>query len=158
MWVSIFQTQVLHPGPQVHTWQSPLWALQGRDISLSSLSPFLGGPLYPSAAIRSPKRCHFTLWEFVNCHGPQRQTRLFSSTCESYESPIMLEPVQAPNFLQRTGGMIYYSFIRHSTNWSCGCSCPWLFKVSEGFKGLCPLSFQTQLHGYCVFLDRSIPS
>lgn len=80
------------------------------------LSPFLGVPLYPSAAIRSPKCCHFIPWEFINCYGPQRQTQLLLSICELHESPAMFEPVEAPNFIQRTGGMIYYSFIRHSTN------------------------------------------
>lgn len=155
MWVSVFPTQVLHPGPQVYTWQSALDSPgKGHFTSVPSLVSrstllLLSGPLSAATSFSGNSS---------TVTGPSDKLSYFWVSVNLHESPAMYEPVEAPNFLQRTGGMIYYSFIRHSTNWSWGCSCPWLFEVSEGFKGLCPLSFQTQLRGYCVFLDKSIAS
>lgn len=83
MWVSVFQTQVLHPGPQVYTWQSALGSPgKGHFTSVPSLVSrstllLLSGLLSAatsfsgnSSTVTGPSDKLSYFWVSVNCMNP----------------------------------------------------------------------------------------
>lgn len=142
------------PVSHTHTWPSQCWALWLRHSSLSLFTIYSPCLHLWSHALPSPTLCHFPLKE-VNCHGLRSQIRIyFLNTYESYEFHAMFDRVQVSAFLQR--GQVEWFIIPalgiQSIDPVAGAALDKpAFKVSEGFKRLCPLPYQTHLHSYCVY-------
>lgn len=144
-----------HLFPHIHTWPSQLCARWLRYTSLSFFSVYSLCLHLHSHALPSPKLCPLPLEE-INCHGPRSQMQVcFMNTYQAYESHAMFDRVQISAFLQ--GGQMEWFIIpllgiQSIDPVAAAVLDKLLFQSFRGLqKAFCPLPYQPQLHGYCVY-------